>query len=398
MVSVHERNRAKILQILFLHAPISRIEIADIISLTPPTITSNINALMEAGIIEELAGVLGGKAALGRRPVLLDIVPSALYALGADWGPAGIICSLTDLRGRQIGRIKTANGAGSSAAAITKTVKAVNTLIERHGIPREKILGLGVGIPGFVESETGLVRYSPVRGWRNLDVGKPLREKLGINVVVENNVRIMAAAEMLFARRAAESSPATGNFLYIFVGQGIACAIVNNGELLRGHVFGAGELGHTTVILNGPPCRCGKRGCLEAVAGEYAVINRAVKLLNDGGDTLLRRIVKNPEAPAVGEILAAYDQGDRKTAEILSECIEYLGLGAANVINLMNPRRVIFDGQLFGSETLRGRLREAVDSHTFALMKSETEYEFKTYNADFCSLGGAACVIKHFLL
>jgi predicted NBD/HSP70 family sugar kinase len=398
MVSVHERNRAKILQILFLHAPISRIEIANIMSLTPPTITANINALMEAGIIEELGGSAGEKTALGRRPILLDIVSSSLYVLGADWGPTGIICSLTDLRGRQIGRVKIANEAWSPAATITKTVKAVNTLIERHGIPREKVLGLGVGVPGFVEAETGLVRYSPAHGWQNLDAGKALREKLGINVVVENNVRVMAAAEMLFARRAAEGRPVTGNFLFIFVGQGIACAIVNNDELLRGNVFGAGELGHTTVDLNGPPCRCGKRGCLEALASEYALTNRAVKTLNEGGDTLLRQTVKDAAAPTIGEILAAYDQGDRKTAEILSECVEYLGLGVANVINLMNPRRVIFEGQLFNSRILCGRLREAINRHTFALMKSETEYEFKTYNADFCSLGGAACVIKHFLL
>jgi predicted NBD/HSP70 family sugar kinase len=398
MVSVHERNRAKILQILFLHAPISRIEMAGIMSLSPPAITSNINSLMKAGIIAELAGATGEKSALGRKPVLLDIVPSSLYALGADWGPTGIICTLTDLRGHQIGRVKTANKAWSPAATVSRTVKAVNALIERHGIPREKVLGLGVGIPGFVEAETGLVRYSPAHGWQNLDVGKPLREKLGISVVIENNVRAMAAAEMLFIRRSAGRSPATGNFLFIFVGQGIACAIVNNDELLRGNVFGAGELGHTTVALDGPPCRCGKRGCLEAIAGEFAITNRVIKLLAGGGSTLLRQAVKDPEAPEVGEILAAYDQGDRETGEILSECVEYLGLGVANVINLINPQRVIFEGRLFGSAALRDRLREAVNSHTFALMKSETEYEFRTYNVDSCSRGAAACVIRRFLL
>jgi predicted NBD/HSP70 family sugar kinase len=377
-------------------------------SLTPPTITSNIAALIDAGIIEEVAGPVEnkgtpseashgkGEAILGRKPILLDIVPSSFYALGADWGPTGIICSLTDLRGHQIDRLKVKNEKWEPASTISKTVKTVKTLIERNNLTKGNVLGLGVGVPGFVETETGLVRYSPAHDWQNMDVGKPLREELGLNVVLENNVRIMSVGEMLFSQR--KDRPATGNFLYIFVGQGIACSIVINNELLRGNVFGAGELGHTTVALNGPLCRCGKNGCLEAIASEFAIINRVTTLLESSKDTLLKETVKNYPAPKVREILTAYDQGDPETVKILAECVEYLGLGVANVINLMNPRRVIFDGQLFENKALCDRLQEAVNSHTFALMKSETEFEFKKYNEDFCSLGAAACAVKQFLL
>jgi predicted NBD/HSP70 family sugar kinase len=400
MVSVHERNRSKILQTLFLHAPVSRIEIASIMSLTPPTITSNIAALIDAGIIEELADTAENseasrETALGRKPILLDIVPTSFYALGADWGPTGIICSLTDLRGHQIDRMKMKNEKWEPASTITKTVKIIKTLIERNKLSKEHILGLGVGIPGFVETETGLVRYSPAHGWQNMDVARPLQEELGLDVVIENNVRIMSVGEMLFFQR--KYRPATGNFLYIFVGQGIACSIVNNNELLRGNVFGAGELGHTTVALNGPKCRCGKNGCLEAISSEFAIVNRVITLLASDKDTLLKKTVKNHQAPKISEILAAYDQGDPAAVELLSECSEYLGVGVANVINLMNPRLVIFDGQLFENRTFCEKLQEGINNHTFALMKSETEFAFKKYNEDFCSLGAAACAIKKFL-
>jgi predicted NBD/HSP70 family sugar kinase len=398
MKSVHELNWSKILQTLFLYAPISRIEIANIMSLTPPTITSNIALLIQAGIVEEISGGGNeGKAAIGRKPIQMNIVPNAYYAIGVDWSPNGIICILTNLRGQVKGRVKAKNEGWKPDTTISKTAALIKGLVKKSGISPDKILGIGVGVPGFIETDMGVVRYSPAHGWQNVAVQQALEAKTGLNVVIENNVRVMAVGKMFFpSAEAGAKSRITGNFLYIFVGRGIACAIVHNNELLRGNVFGAGELGHTTVALNGPVCSCGKRGCLEAIAGEYAITRRAALALRDKAVPGLN--IKNPAAPKIGEILAAYDQNDAVIEPVLSECIEYLAVGAANVINLINPKLVIFYGQIFDSPRLRTSLLEKINNHIFLLTQSETAFDFSPYNEDFCAISGSAYAIKHFLL
>jgi predicted NBD/HSP70 family sugar kinase len=396
MEVVHEINRSKILQTLFLYAPISRIEIAAIVSLTPPTITSNIAMLIRAGIAEEISRG-GGRTAVGRKPIQLNIVPNAYYAVGVDWGPAGVICALTNLRGQVIGRTKVKNKNWEPGATISETAALVNALVAENNMSPDKILGVGVGIPGFVETGAGVVRYSPAHGWRNVEIQRALEAKTGLNVVIENNVRVMAVGKMLFpGEKADPQSRITGNFSYVFVGRGIACAIVHNNELLRGNVFGAGELGHTTVALNGPVCSCGKRGCLEAFAGEYAITRRVAEALKNEPNPGFE--VKNPEAPQIGEITAAYDQNNPLVEPILSECIEYLGVGAANVINLINPKLMVFYGEIFDSRRLREKLLENIDDHTFHLTRTETAFDFSPYREDFCATSAAAYAIQHFLL
>jgi predicted NBD/HSP70 family sugar kinase len=403
MVSVHEMNRSKILQTLFLHAPISRIEIANIMSLTPPTITTNISLLVKEGIVKEISeDIPKGESVVGRKPIMLDIVSDSYFAAGVDWGPNGIICVLTDLRGRVIDRVRVKNEKWEPDATISRTAKLIAKMTERNKIPKEKILGVGVGVPGFIETETGVIRYSPAHGWQNVPAGKHLEEQTGLNVAVENNVRVMATGKILFSEHRQEDekedkSWITGDFIYIFVGLGIGCAIAHNNELLRGAVFGAGELGHTTVALNGPRCRCGKRGCLEAIAGEHAITGRMAGLIRKKGAPILKELAKNPDMPKISEILAAFDNHDRDVEPALLECIEYLAVGVANVINLVNPKLVIFDGQMFTNRRFCRDLEERINDHTFWLMRSETPFKFEQYNEDFCAISGAAAAIKHFL-
>jgi predicted NBD/HSP70 family sugar kinase len=178
---------------------------------------------------------------------------------------------------------------------------------------------------------------------------------------------------------------------------GIGCAIAHNNELLRGVVFGAGELGHTTVALNGPRCRCGKRGCLEAIAGEYAITRKMAELIGKKGAPVLKGLVKNPEKPTINEILAAFDNHDKDVEAALFECVEYLAVGVANVINLFNPKLVVFDGQLFANQRICRELEEKINNHTFLLMRSETSFKFEQYNENFCAISGAAAAIKRFL-
>ena len=405
IVLVHQENRSKILQAIFLHAPISRIEIAKLTSLTPPTISSIVTSLIEAGLVKE-CGLSKSKndAVLGRKPILLDIVKDAACAIGVDWGPNGIICSITDLRGNILDMVRSINENWDIEPTVNETAEMIGGLIKKNRLDREKIIGIGVGIPGFVEIETGVVRYSPIHGWKNASVGELLEARTGLPVCTENNVRLMAVGEMLVSGRKNKTSGITGDFLYVYAGEGIACAIVHNNELLRGNIFGAGELGHTIVSWDGPECRCGKKGCLEAIASEYSIKKRIAKILADNSPAnndslaILRKEIKNQNFFVFAEILSAWDKGDATVKSILDEAVKYLGGSIANVINLINPRLVFIDGQIFSRPGISSRLLEILKEHTFALTESETEYEFKNYDITRCSAGGAACAIRKFLI
>ena len=407
IVLVHQENRSKILQAFFLHAPVSRIEIAKLTSLTPPTITSCVNSLMEAGLVTKCEDTaLKNETALGRKPVLLDIVKDAGYAIGVDLGPNGIIVSITDLRGNIIDNMRIVNKNWNLEPTLSETVSMIKQLIKKSRVNREKILGIGVGMSGFVEIETGMLRYSPIHGWKNISVGTILEEQTGFPVCIENNVRLMAVGEMLFSGWRSRTSGITGNVLYVYVGDGIACAIVHNNELLRGNISGAGEIGHTIVAWDGPECRCGKKGCLEAVSSEFAIKKQVVKALSGASKNsdkssqpdILKKEVKNPNAPAMAEIFSALDKGDKTTVAIFDEAMKYLGGSIANVINLINPKLVLIDGPIYTRPGLSGRLLEIIREHTFALTDSETEYEFKEYDINRCSVGGAAFAIRRFFI
>ena len=404
IASVHQENKSKILQAFFLHAPISRIEIAKLTSLTPPTITYCVNALKSTGLVKEYeAPIAKSYACLGRKPILLDIVKEAGYAIGVDWRPNGIICSVTDLRGNVIDIVRTVNEKWDIEFTVIQTTVMIKQLIKKNRLNKEKIVGIGVGIPGFVEIETGLVRYSSAYGWINASIGKMLEHSTGLPVCIENDVRVMAIKEMLFSNWETRATGMTGNFLYVYVGEGIACAVVYNNELFRGNNFGAGEIGHTMVSRDGPECRCGKRGCLEAVASEYAIKKQASKAI-EGSSTskktplILKKEIKNPNAPTITEILSACDKGDKTAVSILNMGVKYLGVSIANVINLINPRLVLIDGQIFSRPSLSYKLLNTIKEHTLAFSDKEIEFEFKKHDVNRCSLGGAACAIRYFLI
>ena len=230
-----------------------------------------------------------------------------------------------------------------------------------------------------------------------------LEQSTGLHVCIENDVRVMATKEMLFSNWETRASGITGNFLYVYVGEGIACAVVYNNELFRGNNFGAGEIGHTIVSWDGPECRCGKRGCLEAVASEFAIRKQAAKALegNPGSkkpSLILKEAIKNPSAPTINEILSACGKGDKTAISIIDIGVKYLGTSIANVINLINPRLVLIDGQIFSQPAINNKLLKTIKEHTLAFSDKEIDFEFKKYDINRCSLGSAACAIRYFLI
>jgi len=395
LIKVKEINKSKILQTLFFYGPISRIDIARKTMLTPPTITSNITELIENGIIMEVVDqeekFSVTQVSLGRKPILLDFVPDSLFTVGVDWGPSGVYFCVSGIKGDIIAKNHIKPFTNELDYMVKMTKEGIIDLLLKNNIKNEKIIGVGVGIPGFIEGDNGIVKYSPVFKWSDIKLTNILQNVLELDVAIENNVRLMAVAETY--KPGAKQS---GIFAYVYVSRGIAAAIIIDNRMLKGSLYGAGEIGHMTVEPNGPKCNCGKYGCLETISSESAILNKVKSVLKNNDDTILNEIVKDPENPKISEVLSAFSANDLAAVKIMRECVKYLGMSVANMINIINPKFVMFDGNIFKDKRICDELVENIWKHTYIIKDNEISFEFKPHIDEYCAIGAAAYAMNKF--
>ena len=373
LLGVKERNRQQIKRVIYRQAPVTRQHITDELGLSLPTITTNVAQMLGEGLLVEYAAP-GRSPTGGRRLQLLDFNAAARYAVGVELGPYQTLFCLTDLRGRVCASLALEAASPQYLEMTAFVAQSVRELVQRSGIREERLFGVGVGIPGFIEYQEGVIRSLPV--W------------------IDNNARMRAFGREMFG-----SGAAPDTFAYFLVSKGLACPLMIKNNVLAGHKASAGEVGHTTILPDGPLCpTCGRRGCLEAVAGESAILSAAAKALAQGNAPCLAALVPPGEAPDTARVLEAQRQGDPAIGSIMEKAVEYLGLEVANIFNFISPSLVVVDGYIFQLEENRRRLQETVQGNLYGLMARETNIEFLPYDRLTGALGAAAFVVRRCLL
>ncbi len=248
-------------------------------------------------------------------------------------------------------------------AVVEEIVAAYDELRSESGIT--SFATLGVGVAGQVHPKTGAVRLAPNLGWKNFPLRQRLEEALGIPVAVINDVQAAALGEALHG-----AGRDTNDMAAIFVGTGVGGGIVNDGRLVLGCGGSAGEIGHITIDRNGPECRCGNHGCLEAFAGGWAIGSRArsAALADETrGRQILDLVNGDPDAITAEIVAAAALEGDRLARGLIDEAVDALGVGIATLANLYNPCAVVLGGGVVeGIEGLVERIGEVVRRRALA--------------------------------
>lgn len=396
---IKAQNTASIKEIIYKCGPISRSAIAQMLQLTPPTITNNVANLIQQGLVYECESSAVEKGSqtthtLGRRRVLVDFVPDACLALGVVRGYQGTLISLVDIRGNVVSQQQYMDTIEDYEEAMDAVAGYVDDLLQKQDIPREKIVGLGIGLPGFVDGHSGILRYSTINKWQNKQVAKDLELRTGLSCRVENNARCCALGEELFSGK---RRPET--FAYFLIARGLACPLVIRNRLHAGEIAGAGEVGHMVVDRFGPICpTCGNRGCLEGISSELAIRNRCAQAMQAGISTLLSEVCADPNDPQIEEILLVQRSNDRVVCAIMEEAITYLGIMLANIINFINPPLVIVDGKIMQNEANQKLLLDVTYKNLFSLNREEVNIEFVPSDIFRASKGAAALAIKKFVL
>lgn len=224
---------------------------------------------------------------------------------------------------------------------------------------------LGVGSPGAIDFKTGQVLGPTpnIAGWEGMEVGENLRNRLNMSVWVDNDVNAMALAELKLGAAAGANS-----VVCVTVGTGIGGAVIVDGKVVRGHTHSAGEIGHMTINFDGPQCKCGKKGCVEAYCSTGAIISRTKKKLEKDLTPIFQEIIgEDMQKLNIKAITAAAKQDDYVAKEVLEETAEFLAIGMGNMANILNPQIIIIGGGITdGSPEFISYVSSAVRKHAFS--------------------------------
>jgi glucokinase-like ROK family protein len=335
--SLRELNSRRVFDVLREKGTASRAEIARATGLSRSTVSSIVSELLKGSLVEEGAegtGVAHGEQG-GRPPVLLSLKSSAGLALGVDFGHTHLRVAISDLSHEVLAETREELDVDQSAEeGLAGATKLVNQVLEDAGADRDRVLGVGMGLPGPINQAARTVGSTAILpGWVGVDAAKELSRRLELPVQVENDANLGALAEFVWG-----SGQGHSELVYIKLSSGVGAGLLLGGRLYQGAGGTAGEIGHTVVQEGGAICRCGNRGCLETVASARAI---AGMLSESRGEEISTR-----------RLLELSANGDSAAARLIEEAGREIGIAVANLCNLINPDRVIVGGDLSGAGKL----------------------------------------------
>lgn len=338
-------NRDRILECIYRNPRTSRREISDLTGITPATVTTTTAALLQEGLIRELGEIQEDRKSIGRSPIALDIRDAYGYVIGAEFTTTALTVCATDLHGRILCTYRLPHSPQVYAGITDLLISNIRRCIQTAAYSQELLLGIGVAVPGHMDQETGVFISSNLH-WGSFSA-HAIREAFPCPVVFENNVRCMAVTEYLHHP---ESTPSS--FALYHIGHGMFCANITDDELYIGTTYGSGEIGHTIAVPGGKRCECGKRGCLQTIATESAILENAGILLRSGPNSLLKNLVKFPEELTIEHVMTAYELGDPAVRQLLSQALQYISISALDIAVLMNPEKLLIHGILFNNSQI----------------------------------------------
>jgi glucokinase-like ROK family protein len=372
-------NRSHVLNTVKTHGPIGRADIARRTGLSPATVTAITAELIAENLVLEKSP---GDSSGGRPPILLVLNPQGGYVIGIKLTEDQAISALTDLEANVVAK-STVKLSGHKPEQVVKDLtELVSTLIQMSSIHKKQLLGIGIGLAGIVDARRGILRRSPISGWKDVPLRDMLQRRLRVPVYLENDVNTLTLTEKWFG-----SGQGLDSFLTVTVGRGVGMGIVVNGQFYRGEAGGAGEFGHTVVDRDGPVCACGKRGCLETYVADPGLVRMANEAFERGE-------ISHP-IQDIHALLALAQAGDPAAIAIFARAGEVLGQGIANLINLFNPQKIIISGEgARAGGLLFDPMRVAVRQNTMPGLVESTTIQIDPWGDDAWARGAAGLVLR----
>lgn len=388
---MNEKNllyRKKIIKHLYFSNMLSCADLSDKINKSLPVTTKILGKLIEEGWVIEtgFAASTGG-----RRAVMYSLKPDVLYVVSVAMDQLITRIAILNMQNNQV--IDTAIfelPLPKNPQALSTLTEKIEEVINRSGISKNSIAGVGIGMPGFVDAINGLnyTFLEPEQG----TLTQYISSKIKLPVFIDNDSRLIALAELMFG-----SARGKKNAMVINVGWGVGLGMILNGDLFRGNNGFAGEFSHIPLFLNNKLCSCGKSGCLETETSLLIVIEKANKGLKDGKISLLKELSVEHAEQAFQDIIKAAGKGDKFAVEILSESGYNIGRGVAILIHLLNPEVVILSGRGSSAGKIwQAPIQQALNEHCIPRLALNTEIQISSLGYQAEITGAAALVMENF--
>jgi predicted NBD/HSP70 family sugar kinase len=377
-------NRSVVLDAIQLGNGISRVEIAMQSGLTPQTVSGIVRKLIEEGLVRED----GAAPSSGGKPrAILRINAGARYAVGIHFDPSELTYVVADLSGHPVTTLRRpAPESAEPDTVIGEMAAAVRTVLSRSKVPREKVLGIGVGCPGPIDQERGMVVKPPqLFRWERVPIRQMLEERTAFPVTVDNDATAAAIGERWagVARKAA-------NFAYLYLGTGIGGGLFLGGHVYRGSSTNAAEFGHITVETDGPECYCGNHGCLEAVSNPAAIVAAASARLLAGEASRLNLSTVDYQA-----IVEAALDGDPIAATVIDSVAGRLADAVVCLANVLDLDLIVLGGHATEGvgEWYRDAIARALRTRQAARRVHVARVTLSAIGPHAASIGAAALVL-----
>ncbi|MET9412622.1 ROK family transcriptional regulator [Streptomyces klenkii] len=340
--SLHRANLERVVRAVRTAGSLTQAEIARTTGLSAATVSNIVRELKEGGTVEVTPTSSGG-----RRARSVSLSGDAGVVVGVDFGHTHLRVAVGNLAQRVLAEDAEPLDVDASAAqGLDRAEQLVRRLIDDAGIDPGKIIGVGLGVPGPIDVETGTLGSTAILpGWAGTNPRDELAARLSVPVHVDNDANLGALGELVWG-----AGRGAADLAYIKVASGVGAGLVINGQIYRGPGGTAGEIGHITLDESGPVCRCGNRGCLET----FTAARYVLPLLHSAHGTDL----------TVARMVQLAREGDPGCRRVISDVGRHIGSGVANLCNLLNPRRVVLGGDLAPSgELVLAPIRESVSRY-----------------------------------
>jgi len=384
---VRRFNRSLVLQTIRAHSPISRIELTELTTLTPTTITSLVDEFIKYGLVKEIGNIKGG---VGRSRTLISINSEAYYVLGIDLARTSISAGIVDLAGNLLTVKRVSSDLNQHFPVTLNTLEeTIHSLLDEISPQiKEKIIAIGIGSPGPLSPSKGVIISPPnFTGWSNIPLKEIMEREFGLPTFIENDAKACALGERWFG-----CCKNTDNFVYLAVGTGVGAGIIIDGDIYRGEGELAGEIGHTTIDINGPRCSCGNYGCLEIYTSVISLIDRIEK--EEG----LKSLIRDGHIETLSSFYRSAREGNIRAVEILNDYCFWVGVGVVNIINTLSPSAVVLgrEALINGSDLIIPRVEKVVTERSFFITSQQTRILASSIGQDTGVIGAATIALQEF--
>lgn len=340
--SLREANQRRVLRAVRLAGSLTQAEIARVTGLSAATVSNIVRDLRERGTVRVTPTSSGGRRALS-----VALSRAAGLVAAVDFGHSHLRVAVGDLAHQVLAeRAEPLDVDQAAAKGLDRAQTLVGELLDEVGAGGGDLLGVGLGMPGPIDAQTGAVGSSTILpGWVGVSPGQELRARLELPVYVDNDANLGALSELVWG-----AGRGIGDLAYVKASTGVGAGLVIGGRVHRGPDGTAGEIGHLSLDDAGPVCRCGNRGCLETFVGGPFLVELLAR--SHGPGITLRQLI------------ALALEGDAGCRRVIADAGHHIGVGAAYLCNLLNPRRIVIGGDLAGAgELLLEPVRAALRRH-----------------------------------